>query len=185
MEKPAEYYPAPPMPQQPYMLPASQTQPPPQQQHAPLQSSPSVMMMMMPPQPGPASPQAGGAGGGGVGAPPMMLDVIVRFRYCGHRGPNFVPEPMRNKERRLRIIIDEARTAGSIRSEVFSRKDILPSPYQYLGGTCLSQTGFELNDEDLMKWVAFRGEYIQVTIDYRKDASKGYHGESGGACTVV
>jgi hypothetical protein len=119
-----------------------------------------------------------------VPAPPMMLDVIVRYQYCGHRGKKHIPTVMQGRERRLRITIDENRTSGAIRHEVCLRKDILPSPYQLLGGTCYSQTGFELGDEDLVRYIAARGEFVTVTLDYRKDATKGYHVEKG-ACVIM
>ena len=85
--------------------------------------------------------------------PPMMLDVVVRFKYCGHRGKSHVPHNMNGLERRLRITIDDGRTAASIREEVLTRK-VLPAPYQYLGGVMFSQNDFELGDKDLVRYVS-------------------------------
>ena len=83
----------------------------------------------------------------------MMLDVVVRFQYCGHRGRSYVPASMKKAERRLRITVDESRSAGSIRSEVVQR-NVLPKPYQYLGGEMKSQNGFELDDKDMVRYVS-------------------------------
>ena len=85
--------------------------------------------------------------------PPMMLDVVVNFQYRGHHGTHYVPPKMKGLERRLRITIDDGRTAASIRDEVMAR-NVLPSPYQFLGGETRSQNDFELGDNDLVRYVS-------------------------------
>ena len=70
---------------------------------------------------------------------------------------SFVPPEMRNSnsERRLRITVDDSRSAASIRDEVLQRKGILPEPWKALGGGVIkSQTGFELDDKDLVRYVS-------------------------------
>ena len=115
---------------------------------------------------------------------PLVLDVIARFEYRGHRGKHYQPPSMQGAERRLRITIDDTRTASSIKDEVLARKDMVPAPYEFLGALAKSQGGFELGDNDLVRYIATRGEHVQVIIHYRKDASKGYHVEKGG-CSVM
>ena len=41
-----------------------------------------------------------------------------------------------------------------------------------------SQGGFELSEGDLIAQVAARGEHLLITLQYRKDASKGFHVEN-------
>ena len=84
----------------------------------------------------------------------MMLDVVVRYQYCGHHGRSHVPPAMKGKERRLRITVDESRSAAQIRDEVMHRKDVLPPPNQFLGGETKTHSGFEMADKDLVKWVS-------------------------------
>ena len=53
----------------------------------------------------------------------------------------------------------------------------MPLPYQLLGVKMASQGGFELSEGDLIAQVAARGEHLLITLQYRKDASKGFHVE--------
>ena len=90
-------------------------------------------------------------------APPqqaMMLDVVVQYAYCGHRGKAYMPPDMHKAERRLRITVDETKTVSAIRDEVLQRKEIIPKPYQFLGSTTKTGSGFELDEKDLVRHVS-------------------------------
>ena len=145
-----------------------------------------------------------------------MLDVVVQYAYCGHRGKSYIPPDMHKAERRLRITVDETRTVSAIRDEVLQRKEIIPKPYQFLGSTTKTGSGFELDEKDLVRhvsslfsippWegmlgrlslpsilslktplclqIASRGEHMLITIDYRKDATKGYP-KAKSACEIM
>ncbi len=119
-------------------------------QYAPALQPPPPMMMpqQYAPPPPPQQQQQHYA------PPPIMLDVVVQYRYCGHRGSTYEPPSMHKAERRLRITVDDTKSVSAIRDEVLSRKDIIPAPYQYLGNTTKSGTGFELDEKDLVRYVS-------------------------------
>ncbi len=159
--QPQAYYPAAPQPGQPAQ-PYYPTAPQPPQPPQPYFPSPAVQ----------------------ASSSPLVLDCIVTYEYRGHHGRSHEPQAMQGAERRLRITIDDTRTANSIKDEVLARKEIIPAPYQYLGALLKSQGGFELGENDLVRYIAARGENVRIEIHYRKDASKGYHAEKAG-CAVA
>jgi len=95
---------------------------------------------------------------GGYPPPPLMLDVVVQYEYWGARGggraKNHTPSEMHRAERRLRITVDDLKTAAAIRDEVLARKDIIPPPYGFLGVVMKSGNGFELGENDLIRYVS-------------------------------
>ena len=95
---------------------------------------------------------------GGYPPPPLMLDVVVQYEYWGARGGgranNHTPSGMHKAERRLRITVDDLKTAAAIRDEVLARKDIIPPPYGFLGVMMKSGNGFELGENDLIRYVS-------------------------------
>ena len=88
----------------------------------------------------------------------MMLDVVVQYEYWGHRGKAYVPPAMHKAERRLRITVDDTKTVVAIRDEVLQRKEIIPKPYQFLGSTTKTGSGFELDEKDLVRHVSLHFE---------------------------
>jgi hypothetical protein len=161
-------------PQQPPLLYA-QSPPPPQQPPPPalyaqqMVQAPPQQMVQAPPQmvhyvqappraayaAAPSPPQQAP---GGYPPPPLMLDVVVQYEYWGARGGghanNHTPTGMHRAERRLRITVDDLKTAAAIRDEVLARKDIIPPPYGFLGVIMKSGNGFELGENDLIRYVS-------------------------------
>ena len=145
--------------------------PPPAQPPAP-SGSPPVIYVQGPPQPPPAvhyaqppplaayaaAPSPPQQAPGGYPPPPLMLDVVVQYEYWGARGggraKNHTPSGMHRAERRLRITVDDLKTAAAIRDEVLARKDIIPPPYGFLGVVMKSGNGFELGENDLIRYVS-------------------------------
>lgn len=126
--------------------------PPPQVQYA--QPPPQAAYAAAPPPPPPQVPS-------GSPPPPLMLDVVVQYEYWGAKGGgranNHTPSGMHRAERRLRITVDDLKTAAAIRDEVLARKDIIPPPYGFLGVMMKSGTGFELGEHDLIRYVSTVG----------------------------
>ena len=168
----------------PWILASPNSSPPPQAPLAPPTTAPQVVYLQQPPQqqhfaqpqpqyvqapplqimqpqqpqytqqpPQPQSPSLSP----GV-APPLMLDVVVQYEYWGARGGGrlnqHTPPGMHKAERKLRILVDDTRTAATIRDEVLTRKDIIPPPYGFLGVMMKSGTGFELGENDLIRYVS-------------------------------
>jgi hypothetical protein len=61
----------------------------------------------------------------------------------------------------------------------------VPKPYEYLGCKMASQGGFELSEADLIAQIASRGEHLQITLQYRKNASKGFHVHHTPRCSIM